>query len=148
MNDLLKGILEEMRDVREEAPPEAWRVHDWADRLEDAIPRAVAEMHRAMDGAQKVGNAAKIREALKEARSVLAMGATHARKAQVTELVEKALKAPARNCDVFTDPVVGEAAFEAFCKLPECEKCPLDKVPAACAFSWGQAEFEGPEVEE
>lgn len=147
MNELLKAVLEEMRAVQEGEPPETWRVHDWADRLEDAIPRAVAEMFKSMEAVQKLGNAAMLRDALKETRSVLAMGATPARRAAAIEKAEKALKAKPRNCDVFTDPAVGEAAFEASCKLPECDKCPLDKVQSSCVFSWDQAEFKGTEEE-
>ena len=153
MNDLLKAVLEEMRAVKEGESPEAWRVHDWADRLEDAIPRAVAAMHVAMEEAQKDGNAAKIREALKEAKRLLDNidfdqdSNLDDMAAPVMASIDAALSAPPRNCDVFTDPAVGEAAFEAFCQLPECDKCPLDKVQSSCAFSWDQAEFKGDEEE-
>ena len=97
-----------------------------------------------------VGNSAKMREALMEA-SIALSSATHHHMTEddakdCLAVIETAISAPPRNCDVGT-PEEQSARFDAHCrKHIGCLTCPLrDKdggVPKHCEFAWSQMPYE------
>lgn len=100
------------------------------------------------DGAP--GNAAKLREALKELQSRLVAGVydgsidCHA----ALEVVEKALAAPPRNCDVGTAEEQAER-FGRYCDKftsgrMHCEACPCcgKILYGRCEFAWAQMPYD------
>ena len=103
-----------------------------------------------METTTPTGNAAEMREALLEA-SIALSDATHH---HLTEndakeclaVVEAALSAPPRNCDVGT-PKEQSARFDAHCrKHTGCLTCPLREkdggVPKHCELAWSQMPYE------
>ena len=74
---------------------------------------------------ETVGNAAAMREALAEARKVIkAMGGYWAR--VTLPIIDAALSAPARNCDLYKNKKDAEAAFVSEkCKNP-CGNCTVN----------------------
>jgi hypothetical protein len=111
-------------------------IHGWATRLGDAAT--------AKDSLQ-VGNAAKMREALREVAVLLnvcektnvSMAATLA---TIAEVVKAALAEPPRNCDIGTAEEQAER-FEAYCDShTNCAYCPLKG--QQCVLAWSQMPYE------
>ena len=121
----------------------------WADRIEAAVNQPVTNCNR-------LGNAAKMREALEKsdaalsliAKSAWFMDANFCETREVMEAVEAikaALAAPPRNCDIGT-AAEQHARFYNFCdKVEECKECPLWRgggLTSKCCAHWGQMPYE------
>lgn len=100
------------------------------------------------------GNVAAMRKALEQASYFLHrhhMGAVYAPDGEtliycwdVAKIVDDALAAPRRNCDVGTIEEQLQR-FEAYCSAHEpCESCPLDRPRAtpSCGVHWSQLPYE------
>lgn len=101
------------------------------------------------------GNQMKMREALVEARQIVAYAA-HRRfgfmrahngstkviiASETLEKVDAALSAPARNCDVGT-PEEQSKRYDEFCDIHDCRSdCPLFKADS-CELAWAQMPYE------
>jgi len=167
----LSAILAEMRDERiirlDGADVTRCLLLNLADRIEAAAKRERAEneakvgemiafVKREMAKSAAHGNAAALREALERIRPLVrAAGATQyvpERKALVDGalgIIDGALAAPARNCDVGTAEEQAER-HERFCAAhykadavdAQCFGCPAsDKKETDCEFVWGQLPF-------
>ena len=105
---------------------------------------------RTIEKSSAVGNAAAMREALMEA-SIALSSATHHHLTEYDAkeclaVIESALAAPPRNCDVGT-PEEQSARFDNHCrKHMGCLTCPLREkdggVPKHCEFVWAQTPYE------
>ena len=118
-------------------------VYGWASRLADACKQSVTDCNQ-------LGNTAKMREALEQAKRVLhcaivsdILKGEDARKA--FNAVTATLSAPPRNCDVGTAEEQSER-YEKFCyahrsREKGCGDCPLCDIPC-CEFAWLQMPYE------
>ena len=113
------------------------------DRLDEAIGR-----ESTCEESSQVGNAAAMREALLEA-SIALSSATHH---HLTEddakdclaVIESALSAPTRNCDVGTADEQSKR-FVKFCLHIECKDCKLHNNDGrfyGCVIRWSQMSYE------
>ena len=112
-NETLADIAREMRTYfqtqKRNGNPEhrPWHqvLSDWADRIEAAAEREMAKgMSKKLDGNRSIpGNAAAMREALREMRTRLVAGIHDGSLDcyKALEIVESALAEPPRNCDRF-----------------------------------------------
>lgn len=122
----------------------------WADRIEAAVNQPVTNCNR-------LGNAAKMREALVKAdaafsrisQSAWFVDANFSETKEVMDAgnaITSALSSPPRNCDVGTADEQ-HARFYSFCdKIEECKECPLWRgggLTSKCCAHWGQMPYEG-----
>ena len=166
-NEMIADIVAEMR--KDVASAKAWQasialsvISRFADRIEAAWKR---ERAATIEKSSAVGNAAKLREALKLcgsqmcklckdltlARSMINKGlmgvSCHPDKCKPFQAVHEALAAPPRNCDVGTiDDQVNR--LNAFCAshgtvngAPRCEKCHFRRKDR-CELFWAQMPYE------
>ena len=135
---IAQGMLNtSMQDITAEV------VYGWASRLADACKQSVTDCNQ-------LGNTAKMREALEQAKRVLhcaivsdILKGEDARKA--FNAVTATLSAPPRNCDVGTAEEQSER-YEKFCyahrsREKGCGDCPLCDIPC-CEFAWLQMPYE------
>ena len=141
--DTVRGIAQEMLNTSmQEITAEV--VYGWASRLAAACEQSVTDCNQ-------LGNTAKMREALEQAKRVLHCAAIvsdilkgeDARKA--FNAITAALSAPPRNCDVGTAEEQSER-YEKFCyahrsREKGCGDCPLCDIPC-CEFAWLQMPYE------
>ena len=120
-----------------------WR-EEIADRIEAACKQSVTNCNR-------LGNAAKMREALENIAEYAKAAACHTEDAhllgylnQIERWAEAALSEPPRNCDVGTTDEQVER-FQWFCDTRPCDCCTLkNKVNETldCAIHWAQMPYE------
>lgn len=136
--DTTKGILAEMRGLVK--PGET--LENTYEMLNGLAERYEAAHKR------EVGNVAKMREALKAVRMFLD-GYT-VNNLELRRMVDAALAAPPRNCDVGT-VVEQDECFEAFCKryfrddAPCSESCPCrlwGLLGGTCSIRWAQMPYD------
>lgn len=151
-NETIADIVAEMRDESHagDASFLEWvgaKMRSYADRIEAAEKREN----------EKIGNAAEMREALEKVMFYLPHFLQYMRLhwedaeaggfyETILEVVNAALSAPPRNCDVGT-PKEQSARFDAHCrKHMGCLTCPLREkdgsVPKHCEFAWAQIPYE------
>ena len=117
----------------------------WADRIEAAVNQPVTNCNR-------LGNAAKMREALRGLLEIVCVDCKSSYeidgkcvKCPRVVAAEAALSAPPRNCDVGTADEQ-HARFYSFCdKIEECKECPLWRgggLTSKCCAHWGQMPYE------
>ena len=115
----------------------------WADRIEAAVNQPVTNCNR-------LGNAAKMREALREACYAMfnflkTQNGGYEEMAEALDKAEAALSAPPRNCDV-GNAEEQHARFYSFCdKIEECKECPLWRgggLTSKCCTHWAQLPYE------
>ena len=129
-------------------------LRSYADLIEEAMKR---ELEATRDKSSQVGNAAAMREALEKMRFYMPHFLQYMRLhredeeaggyyGRILDVVNAALFAPPRNCDVGTQEEQSER-FDAHCrKHMGCLTCPLREkdggVPKHCEFAWAQMPYE------
>ena len=97
------------------------------------------------------GDQMKMREALLKIETVAGEAVENGtielpQYSKIVDIVESALSAPARNCDVGTAEEQVER-FDKFCDIHDCKSdCPLFKAES-CEFAWSQMPYEAKEGE-
>ena len=102
-----------------------------------------------------VVNAAKLREALVQVKKKIAHlcgnlnapGSLVASRMEINGIINAALAAPARNCDVGTAEEQAKR-LHRFCISQDCVTCPCDrgKADGRCEFAWMQLPYEEGEI--
>ena len=140
--DIVREVAQEMlntsmQDITAEV------VYAWASRLADACKQSVTDCNQ-------LGNTAKMRDALEQAKRVLhcaivsdILKGEDAHKA--FNAITATLSAPPRNCDVGSAEEQSER-YEKFCyahrsREKGCGDCPLCDIPC-CEFAWLQMPYE------
>lgn len=136
-NETITDIIAWLRKPREgeNAYLTLWR-DEIADRLDAAHKR-------------ERGNAAKLREALETLRELLGdllrLGDAeyHNDFSNFCDIIDAALAAPPRNCDVGTAQEQSERMDAAYCSNRLCAKgkCPLFKPGLDCSLIWAQMPY-------
>lgn len=104
INDIVREVAAKMLNTSMQEIT-AERIHGWATRLGEVV---VAKMETTTPTAKDslaIGNAAKMREALRKCANYLDVGDAGLSTGEVRamyEVMQEALSAPARNCDKFT----------------------------------------------
>ena len=146
--DTVREIAQEMLNTSMQAVT-AERINGWATRLAAACEQTVTDCNR-------FGNAAKMREALEEARRFVSASAHRTDRDLIVMDDEKrgvyvlcpkdtlikidaALSAPPRNCDIGTAEEQYRR-FLKFCHGEICEKCPMHDA-RSCKFAWAQLTY-------
>ena len=149
--DIVREVAQEMlntsmQDITAEV------VYGWASRLADACKQSVTDCNQ-------LGNTAKMREALEQAKRVLhcaivsdILKGEDARKAFNAVTAALSAQQRQRNCDVGT-PEEQSARFDAQCrKYMGCLACPFRSkyggVHNLCEFVWSQMPYEEGETNE
>ena len=125
----------------------------WADRIEAAVNHPVTNCNR-------LGNAAKMREALERCASmgeqienqlgssedtVYAFRGERCLAHNISECARAALSAPPRNCDIGTAAEQHERFYNFCDKVEECKECPLWRgggLTSKCSVYWAQLPYE------
>ena len=149
--DTVREVAQEMLNTSMQAVT-AERINGWATRLAEACEQSVTDCNQ-------FNNAAAMREALEKVRFYLPYFLQYVRLHDAQsggyyekklEVVNAALSAPPRNCDVGTAEEQ-EERYEKFCyahrsREKGCGDCPLCDIPC-CGFAWLQMPYES-EVKE
>ena len=137
----VRGIAQEMLNTSMQAVT-AESINGWAMRLVEACEQPVTDCNQ-------LNNAAAMREALEKVRFYLPYFLQYVRLHDAQsggyyekklEVVNAALSAPPRNCDVGTAEEQYRR-FLKFCHGEICEKCPVHDA-INCKFAWAQMPYE------
>ena len=145
--DIVREVAQEMLNTSMQSIT-AERINGWATRLEEACEQPVTDCNQ-------LGNTAKMREALEKVRFYLPYFLQYVRLHDAQsggyyekklEVVNAALSAPPRNCDVGTAEEQ-EERFKTFCYIYplNCAGCPLKDSGIThneCAIFWTQMPYE------
>lgn len=162
--ETVADILEEMRDMGNYQRYSGDHAHALADRIEAAWKRERAKVEAdalsvggVVEAARHkpVGNTAAMREALEDMYNILEklqlytphindvslMRSFRGRICRAKKIVDAALSAPARNCDIYTTSGEADRALTEYCskmaETGECVRsCPYREAKGGCAFGW------------
>lgn len=117
----------------------------WADRIEAAVNQPVTNCNR-------LGNAMKMREALRGLLEIVCIDCNSSYKVDGkcvkcprVVAAEAAISAPPRNCDIGTAEEQHERFYNFCDKVEECKECPLWRgggLTSKCCAHWGQMPYE------
>ena len=146
----LSDIVAQMRGRGEDGRMDRHLWNEYADRIEAAAKRVVVSKTETTT----VGNAAAMRSALEKVRFYLPYFLQYMRLhwedaeaggyyERILEVVNAALSAPARQCDVGTPGEQSERMEKAVCsKHHGCVRCPLRKAKYSdCSLVWAQTPY-------
>ena len=147
IEDIVADIRAQNQGLPEDSyalSPQVCDLLSLADRIEAAEKHSVTNCNR-------LGNAAKMREALKNIAKYAKSAAWYTDDAhllgylnQIERCAESAISAPPRNCDVGTAEEQ-EVRFTKFCGRQDCKRtCPFgDEYDSyRCEFAWAQMPYE------
>jgi len=146
----LSDIVAQMRGRGEDGRMDRHLWNEYADRIEAAAKRVVVSKTETTT----IGNAAALRSALEKVRFYLPYFLQYMRLhwedaeaggyyERILEVVNAALSAPARQCDVGTPGEQSERMEKAVCsKHHGCVRCPLRKAKYSdCSLVWAQTPY-------